>query len=70
MPPGEPTGMHQELPGPCTEAHRLCGEPIVRGVPSGKPHPGEGEGVGMVNRGESAIKVVTGNKPKRVTGLG
>jgi hypothetical protein len=70
VPPGEPTGMNQELPGPCTEAHGLCGGSIVRGIPSGNPHPGEGEGVGMVNTGESARKVVTENEPQRLRGLG
>jgi hypothetical protein len=48
----------------------LCGGSIVRGIPSGTPHPGEGSGVGRVNRCEPVIQVVTGNKPKRVTGLG
>jgi hypothetical protein len=62
--------MNQELPGQCTEAQRLCGGSIARGVPSGTPHPGEGSGVGRVNTCESARTVVTGNTPQRVTGLG
>jgi hypothetical protein len=70
VPPGEPTGMNQELPGPCTEAHRLCGGPIVRGIPSGTPHPGEGSGVGRVNTGASVIQVITANKSQRVRGVG
>ena len=69
MPPGAPPGRHQARPGPCTNAQRVCGEPIVRGVPSGTPHPGEGEVVGKVNRGASAIQVVTGNTPQRVRGV-
>ena len=64
VPPDEPTGLNQERPGQSTEA-RFDGRGYDReGVPSWKPHPGDGQAVSMVNTCEPVIKIVMASKPK------
>ena len=64
VPPGEPTGLNKERAGTKVGSRNLGGETIVSDAPSWKPHPGDGQVVGMVNTCESVIKIVMGNEPK------
>ncbi len=45
-----------------------CGEPIVRDVPSWKPHPGEGLDSRHGERMSICVTVVRLNEPKRLSG--